>query len=43
MPINQQEADALLKDPDFANNLAEAESAIEAELEAELASLESES
>ena len=42
VPINQQEADELLRDPEFAKNLAEAESAIEAELEAELAAAESE-
>ena len=41
MPVNAQEVEELLKDPNFATNLAQAEAAIEAELEAELAAAES--
>jgi hypothetical protein len=41
VPVNAQEVEELLKDPNFATNLAQAEAAIEAELEAELAAAES--
>lgn len=42
VPISQEEVEELLSDPNFEKNLADAESAIEAELEAELAAVESE-